>query len=425
MKRSARTALFALLSILPCAPLAAQHPRGEELVVHPVAGRAGSVDVAAAQNGDFAVVWQMTDGQAANVFFRLFRADGRPRTGEIRVAGSEAGRQRAPRVAMAPDGRFLIVWEARTTATARQRIFARRFAADGRPLGPRFPVTAPPEFDQLDADAGLARDGRFVVTWSQGDGGISPDDGGPTINLWSRRFRPDGQPAAPAFLIEDAVTEASGGRVAMRPAGDFVVAWGRWNGEASFNDIVVQSFRADGTPRAAAVQVNHGETEGTTQSDAAVALAPDGRFLVVWMDLAGDIPDHPDGSVEDHLPGIVAQLFGSDGAPRGENFRVNVFTLGAQEHPAVALTGDGGFLIAWTSGGDQDGDGRGIFARSIAPDGRRRGREFRINLGREGEQAAPALGRSISGRGAVAWTSVPEPSGPDAESGIFARRFEP
>lgn len=146
--------------------------------------------------------------------------------------------------------------------------------------------------------------------------------------------------------------------------------------------------------------------------------------MVVWEDFGSD-PADPDASFED-TTGVVAQLFGSDGLPRGENFRVNVFTRKAQENPAVTVTADGGFLIAWTSGGDQDGDGRGVFARSIAPDGRRRGREIRLNHIREGEQLFASLAYSPgSSRGAVIWASFPEGFGGDAPTEIRGRRFTP
>jgi hypothetical protein len=431
MSRSARIVLLVLISFLflpRTAPLAAQILRGEEVVVHQAAGPVEATAVATAQNGDFVVVWQSSSSPSpeapAEVYFRLFRADGRPRTGAVHVARSKKGATWTPRVAMAADGRFLVLWHAQPRPTSRVQIFARRFAADGRPLRASFAVTPPPAFDQYQADVAMGPAGRFVVTWSESDGDVSPEDGGPTFNLLARRFKADGQPLGAAFTIEDAVTQASGSRVAINAAGDFVVAWQSWE-ESTVFDIFAQRFRANGSAFSERLKVNHGELEFVTlqQVDPAVALADDGRFLVAWTDLAGDFQALPSASFED-LIAVMAQHFGSDGAPRGENFRVNVFSHGSQENPTVARTGDGGFLVSWTSGAGQDGDGRGIFARSIAPDGRRRGREFRINLGRDGEQFRPSLALASSGRGAVVWTSSTGPSG-DARLGISGRRFVP
>lgn len=426
MNRSHRLAVVLLSASAFSLPLAAQSPRGDEFRVYRSSTTAsvGLSDVAVAQNGDFVVAWQSSDRHAgSNVFFRLFRADGQARMGEIRVASQEAGLQQAPRVAMTPDGRFIVAWQAAAGTSSRNRIFARRFAPDGRPEGGRFAVTAPPAFDQLNPDVAVGRAGRFVIVWSESDGDISPE-GTLSLNLRARRYRADGRPFGLPVTIEDAVDDAQGGRVAVNAAGDFVIAWQSYGGESSFYDIFVQRFRADGSAFGGRAQVNQGETGVASQRQPAVALADDGRFLVVWEDAGSDVDD-PGGSFED-TTGVVAQLFGSDGLPRGENFRVNVFTHKAQENPAVVVTADGGFLIAWTSGGDQDGDGRGVFARSIAPEGRRRGREIRLNHGREGEQLFSSLAYSpSSGRGAVIWASFPEGFGGNAPTEIRGRRFTP
>ncbi len=60
---------------------------------------------------------------------------------------------------------------------------------------------------------------------------------------------------------------------------------------------------------------------------------------------------------------IFAQQFDNFGEPLGREFQVNAYTEGDQRYPAAALGGDGRFVTAWQSYG-QDGSRYGIFAET-------------------------------------------------------------
>jgi hypothetical protein len=205
--------------------------------------------------------------------------------------------------------------------------------------------------------------------------------------------------------------------VALAAGGGFVVVCQSYGGEPTFYDVFARLFGADGSPLADTFQVNADpQTEATSQSNPAVASAADGRFLIAWADRGGDpntTPPFLDGT------GVRARLYAADGTPQGAEFRVNAFTRGQQEAPAAA-SGNGTFLLAWQTGGDQDGDKEGIFARVYGLDGTPFGREFRINLGRAGSQIAPAIALARDGRGVAAWNT------PDGDVfGVDARPLGP
>jgi hypothetical protein len=124
------------------------------------------------------------------------------------------------------------------------------------------------------------------------------------------------------------------------------------------DDIYLQRFNEYGTPVGPERQVNpdwHG-----AQSDPDVAVADDGRCVVVWT------ADDGDGS------GIHARLFGSDGSPLSDAFLVNTYTTGSQSTPEVAINpATGTFVIVWASEG-QDGSGWGEGSVSPWRSGRER-----------------------------------------------------
>ncbi len=78
----------------------------------------------------------------------------------------------------------------------------------------------------------------------------------------------------------------------------------------------------------------------------------DGGFLVSWT------ADGLDGSGQ----GVYGQRYHADGTTDGGAFLVNVTTAGNQFDASITARPDGGFVVAWTSDG-QDGDGDGIYAQ--------------------------------------------------------------
>ncbi|MEO1076243.1 MAG: flagellar hook associated protein, partial [Bacteroidota bacterium] len=121
------------------------------------------------------------------------------------------------------------------------------------------------------------------------------------------------------------------------------------------------------TPIGPEFQVNTA-TAGN-QRNPAVAVAPDGDFVIAWSSRGQD------GSGT----GIYAQRYTAEGTPAGAEFQVNTSTLNDQVVPSVGIDEDGDFVIAWASY-LQDGDGYGIYAQRYAADGLPQGSEFQVNI---------------------------------------------
>jgi len=102
-----------------------------------------------------------------------------------------------------------------------------------------------------------------------------------------------------------------------------------------------------------------------------------------------------------------------------DEFQVNTYTIGSQEEPRVSHDPDGGFVVVWHGGGDQDGDGYGVFARRYAADVSPIGSEFQVNTYTIDDQVVPAVSHDSSGGFVVVWQSW----GDGSSFGIFGQRY--
>jgi hypothetical protein len=82
------------------------------------------------------------------------------------------------------------------------------------------------------------------------------------------------------------------------------------------------------------------------------------------MDSAGDfvIAWESGGNQDGSFYGIFAQRYNAAGVEQGSEFQVNTFTPNTQSSPSVAMDAAGDFVIGWTSQ-NQDGSSLGIFAQ--------------------------------------------------------------
>ena len=96
------------------------------------------------------------------------------------------------------------------------------------------------------------------------------------------------------------------------------------------------------------------------QMYAAVAMNADGAFVVTWTDLNG-----ADGSAD-----VCAKVYNADGSARTDQILVNTTTAGDQMYTSVAMDADGGFVVVWSSQG-QDGDGWGVYGQRFDAEARK------------------------------------------------------
>ena len=102
----------------------------------------------------------------------------------------------------------------------------------------------------------------------------------------------------------------------------------------------------------------------------------------------------------------------------GDSSRVNSFTLGDQQTPAVARNAAGNSVIVWDSVG-QDGSLSGIYGQRYK-NGKPAGGEFRVNTFTNNKQSLPSVAMDAAGNFTVVWRSSLQ----DSDGGtIYGQRY--
>lgn len=156
-------------------------------------------------------------------------------------------------------------------------------------------------------------------------------------------------------------------------------------------------------------QVN--TTPGQSVADPAVSLDAAGNFVVAWQ------CDGPDGSNN----GVFGQRYLADGTPSGAEFRVNTFTLGSQQAPAVARAPGGEFIVVWGDASQHDGSREGVFAQRYSAAGTPAGVEFQVNTFTLNVQGRATVAMDADGDAVVTWESYYQDG---SLGGIYAQRFD-
>jgi hypothetical protein len=296
-------------------------------------GSQSNVDVAMDADGDFVVVWQSSgqDGSGDGIYAQRFTGAGVAAGAEFRVNTATGGNQAEADVAMDALGNFVVVWESTGQDGSGDGIYAQRYTNAGAAVGTEFRVNTITNGDQQSATVGVDADGDFVVAW---------DNQG--IDIRAQRYTSAGVATGSEIVVNSLVQSGvQTPSIAVDATGDFVVAWSNSNVASDVQaGVFARSFNSLGTALTSDLHIN--TTVVNDQTKPAVAVDATGNFVVVWEDSAL-IGNGQDGS----LSGIFAQRYNSSGAEIGSEFRVNSYTTGAQNSPAVAMTAAGDFVVAW------------------------------------------------------------------------------
>lgn len=370
--------------------------------------------VAPLTNGGFVVTWtdggygtNGLDGSYSGVFGQRFDALGNRIGDDFLVNTQTTGHQSDASVTPLADGGFVVAWHAAGQQHGNSfRIFAQRFDADGKEIGGEFQVNSFIDGNQWTPEAAGLTNGGFVVTW------VSTAQDGSGYGVYGQRYGLDGTALGGEFQIHT-LTEyhQEGPTVAGLTGGGFVVAWQSAGQDGTGNGygIIGQRYDANGGRLGGEFQAN--EFAANHQYEPSLAALQDGGFVIAWTS------EGQDGSGT----GVYGRRYDANGASVGPEFRINSQIDLDQTEPSVVGLSDGGFLVSWTSMG-QDGDGSGIFAKRFGADGAPTGEEFQINTYTQDMQAAAAVAPMADGHYAAFWQSM----GQDAEGdGIYGRLFTP
>ncbi len=369
-------------------------------------------EVAVGPGGDFVVAWVFYPNSFQA---RSFAADGTPGD-EFTIAPSADVRVPAAELAMsaAVNGEFTVVWNGVEPGGTplRPDTVGQRYAIDGTAVGDGLAATEGIETSRFRPAVATGPRGEIVVAWSGSE--AADEDSSVFLDIRGRRYGPNGVALGDAFQIN---TDTEGPQtlpaVAIGPNGSFFVVWRTVSGGVLGGgpNIRGRLFDAGGAPLTEEISVN--SYIFGTQTLPAVAVEPDGRFLVVWQTSLSDGPDRSQDSIR-------ARLYSAEGIALGDEFQVNTHAPMAQRNPAVAASPDGGFVVVWEDAS------RNIRGRVLASDGSPLGDDFVVNttIGTTvgGVVGAPAVAVGSGRDVVVVWEQEGEE--PDSlESSVRGRRF--
>ena len=355
------------------------------------------------KSGGFVATWASKDqdGSSWGVYAQRFLADGTPDGSEFRVNGTTAGSQSNPAVAATSDGGFTVAWLGTNPTGTSAGIWAQRYGATGAKAGAQVRVDTTKGKFQSAPTITAARPSGFAVAW------VGSDVAGTSYKTYAQLYAQTGAKVGAERVVSKTVMK----RMISSPSiaaitGGFVVVWP--SAAAATGNPIIDGQRL--TTAGALSGTEFAITSASfAQQDPVVAGTADGGFAVAWTSLKQD------GSGA----GVFAQLYKATGAKAGATFRANTAVAADQAEPAISARPGGGITIAWTST-NQDGSGKGVYAKRYAPTGAALDVEFRLNTTTAGDQFQPALAIANGNDFVATWTSV----GQDGSlEGVYAQRF--
>ena len=244
--------------------------------------------------------------------------------------------------------------------------------------------------------------GDYVVAWQ------SAGQDGSSYGIYAQRYNAAGATQGSEFRVNTFTTGAqTRPTVAMDATGDFAIVWQSNEQDGNGYGVFAQRYNAAGIAQGSEFKVNAFTTG--LQGFPSVAMDATGDFAITWESYAQDGISY----------GVYAQRYNATGIAQGVEFKVNAFTLGIQNYPAVAMDAAGDFVITWQSV-PQDGDAYGVYAQRYSAAGAVRGSEFRVNTYVTGVQNHPSAAMDSSGNFAIVWESLSQDG---SAYGLYAQRY--
>lgn len=359
-------------------------------------------DVHLAEDGSFTVVWTSweQDGDDGGVYAQRYDGDGEREGAEFRVNDGTESDQNLPRIAGARDGRFVVVWTNYMEFEGYD-IRARVFDGSGAPVTSDLDLAAGQRLMGNQASVAMSSSGSFVVVWA----GMVED--GTVCAVMGRRFSAVGTPLGPSIHANTLSGCSSAPSVAMSDDGDFAVVWPSDDYEIVDPAFHARLYSSSGEARGDEFRIDPHTGTRTTMYD--VSMSSGGDFILVWKQI--DVP----AGCED----LVCKLFDVHGSPLGSVFLASTTTDSSIQEPAVSLGDDGHIIVAWHGFVRRSGDD--VFLRHLDGSGAPLDTERTPHAWQLNNQRLVSISQLPDGRHVAVWQS--EEQDGDVE-GIFAQRFD-
>ncbi|MCC5898875.1 MAG: S8 family serine peptidase [Phormidium sp. BM_Day4_Bin.17] len=352
----------------------------------------------------FVVTWE-SEGQdgsegSGSIHGQRYDSNGNAVGSEFQVNTYNNDNHWRPSVTDLTDGGFVVTWE---SSGSQGGIYGQRYDSKGSAVGSEFQVINTYDYNnQRNPSVTGLSDRGFVVTWE------NYDADGPRGNIYGQRYDSNSNAVGSEFQVNTYTDDwQRRPSVADLSDGGFVVTWTSKGQDGSGDGIYGQRYDSNGNTVGSEFQVNT-YTDDLQLRQSVTGLS-DGGFVVTWESWGQD------GSESS----VYGQRYDSNGNSVGSEFQINTYTDDWQVGPSVTDLPDGGFVVTWTSNG-QDGSGRGVFGQRYNSNGNAIGSEFQVNTYTEGNQRFSSVAGLANGRFVVTWQS----DGQDGSGyGVFGQIF--
>jgi len=323
---------------------------------------------------------------------------------EFQVNTETSGNQDIASVAPLSGGGFVIVWVSNGQDGGGLGIYGQRYDDSGNTAGSEFRINTQTSDNQGYPCIEALTGGGFVVAW------YSDNQDGSSGGVYGQRYDGSGNAVGSEFLVNTQTSNAqSNANIGALSNGGFVVTWSSYTQDGSSWGVYGQRYDSSGNTVGSEFRVN--STTASDQTGSHVTALSGGGFVVVWESV------DQDGS----LRGIYGQRYDSSGNTAGSEFRANTTTAGSQEYGAVISLSDGGFFVTWTSGGNQDGSGQGMYGQRFDGSGDTVGSEVRFNTTTASDQWYGSGTELASGEIVAVWSSNGQDGG---GAGVYGQRLD-
>ncbi len=353
-------------------------------------------------NGGFVITWTSVgqDGDGWGIYAQAYDAAGQPVGTEVHVSTATASNQSASVVTSLTDGGYVVTWQSANQDGNSDGIYAQRYDAWGIPVGGETRINSTTALSQASPSVTGLSDGGYVVTWT------SDSQDGAGYGVYAQRYDETGGTVGGEVRINTTTTgDQSTSDITELSGGGYLITWHDNGADGSGYGIYSQLFGADGAPVGDETQVNTYTT--STQEVPAVAALSDGGYVITWESNGQDSSSY----------GVYSQRFDATGQKSGNEVHVSTYITNLQYDTDVVGLSDGGYVVVWTSYG-QDGSSYGIYAQRFDATGAAIGSENLVTTTIAGSQYYPSVSALADGGYVVTWT------GPDQDGvGVYYKTF--
>lgn len=338
----------------------------ERAAAGPQAGDQQDPAVAMANDGRFVVVWednQARGGLNYDVKFSLYAANGSRIAGPTTVSTVAAGVRENARVAMNRNtGEFVVVFAGGVNQFD-VNVYMRRYSATGAPLDMSdVKVNSSTNLQTANPSVALAENGNFVVAWE----GDSNSDSNWEATFQRYKFNAGGTATAQGTntIASLSGSDTTNVNVACGATGDFALVWidGLPASQTDPKNILLRRYNSDGTAKAGQQVVKTGAYSGHGISDiprARISMANDNSLFVTYI----------------HDDEVYGRFYDANGAALGSEIHVNTTTspdfgeFQAKAEVALNPAGNRGAVV-WSGTGAADSNGaymQRFAAANVAP----------------------------------------------------------